>query len=577
MYIQSYQLDSLRNTMTELAYRKMKRFASIDFLRGLAIVMMLFLHVVMDVFSIDEYINKLDEVGAINLLALLIIPYLGGLAGLFLMVSAMGNMVGMRKNLEKGFGTWSIAKKQVVGGLLIVIFAHILEATLGYHGSLGQIMDNLNNLDGIGTEWSVDAWKSNGYHFETIHTIGWCVILNGIVQGYIASKWDLSKDSKKIIKIYWFLVGIVLLMTPLIWELVSTLIPGYPWENSMWRPKIGEAPWYDFIIMFFVNPLAAPVEPVFPYLATSFLGSLIALHMTEPKENFDRSFVKNIFGIGFVMFVVGFIGVVVLLVGLGDFDAAIDLYKTIYDHRKWTSDVGVTGGWFWQWITLNGASLMIVMMAIRVSEYRGSSEKFADITKIFRRFGFVAFTVYIIQWIYFVMHFVVSSVNPNVDAYERMTWVWTWLTLILTIVVFNYLLKLWSKKGYVGSVEWMIVTIANKLTLVKKQIGTKENEKWWQKGMLNVKGGFENPEWVCFDVKNVDEDDKRLLNYFSWFGFIFVPFSIVSLGMVIDIQKNRPSLDVSKYRFLNILSIVFFIIWFLILNVFSLGDFGISL
>ena len=220
---------------------------------------------------------------------------------------------------------------------------------------------------------------------------------------------------------------------------------------------------------------------------------------------------------------------------------------------------------------------MIVMMAIRVSEYRGSSEKFADITKIFRRFGFVAFTVYIIQWIYFVMHFVVSSVNPNVDAYERMTWVWTWLTLILTIVVFNYLLKLWSKKGYVGSVEWMIVTIANKLTLVKKQIGTKENEKWWQKGMLNVKGGFENPEWVCFDVKNVDEDDKRLLNYFSWFGFIFVPFSIVSLGMVIDIQKNRPSLDVSKYRFLNILSIVFFIIWFLILNVFSLGDFGISL
>ena len=80
--------------MGELAYRKMKRFASIDFLRGLAIVMMLLLHVVMDVFAIDEYINKLDQVGAINLLALLIFPYLGGLAGLFLMVSAMGNMVG---------------------------------------------------------------------------------------------------------------------------------------------------------------------------------------------------------------------------------------------------------------------------------------------------------------------------------------------------------------------------------------------------------------------------------------------------------------------------------------------------
>ena len=202
--------------------------------------------------------------GAINLLALLIFPYLGGLAGLFLMVSAMGNMVGMRKNLEKGFGTWSITKKQVVGGFLIVIFAHILEATLGYHGSLGQIMDHLNNLDGMGTEWSVDAWRNNGYHFETIHTIGWCVILNGIVQGYIASKWDIQTDGKKGNKnLLDFLVGIILLMTPVVWELVGRLIQEYPWENSMWRPVIGESPWYDFIIMFFVNPLAAPVEPIF--------------------------------------------------------------------------------------------------------------------------------------------------------------------------------------------------------------------------------------------------------------------------------------------------------------------------
>lgn len=563
--------------MGELEYRKMKRFASIDFLRGLAIVMMLLLHVVMDVFAIDDYINKLDEVGAINLLALLIFPYLGGLAGLFLMVSAMGNMVGMRKNLEKGFDTWSIAKKQVVGGFLIVIFAHILEATLGYHGSLGQIMDHLNNLDGAGTEWSVDAWRSNGYHFETIHTIGWCVIINGIIQGYIASKWDLRNDSKKVIKIYWILAGMVLLMTPFIWKGVSILIPGYPWENSMWKPVIGESPWYDFIIMFFINPLAAPVEPIFPYLATSFLGSLIALHMTEQKKDFDRSFVKKIFGVGLLMFVVGFIGIIVLLVGLGDFDAAIDLYKVIYDHRKWTSDVGVPGGWFWQWITLNGASLMIVMMAIRVSEYRGNTEKFAKITKIFRRFGFVAFTVYIIQWIYFVMHFIVSLINPEVEPYGRMTWFWTWLTLIFTIVVFNYLLKIWSKKGYIGSVEWLIVTIANKLTLVKKQIGSKENEKWWNRGRLNVEGAFDDPEWVVFDVDNVDDDDKRLLNYFSWAGFIFVPFSIVSLGMVIDIEKNRPDLDVYRNKILNVLSISFFIIWFIMLNIFSLGDFGINL
>ena len=138
-------------------------------------------------------------------------------------------------------------------------------------------------------------------------------------------------------------------------------------------------------------------------------------------------------------------------------------------------------------------------------------------------------------------------------------------------------MKIWSKKGYIGSVEWLIVTIANKLTLVKKQIGSKENEKWWNRGRLNVEGAFDDPEWVVFDVDNVDDDDKRLLNYFSWAGFIFVPFSIVSLGMVIDIEKNRPDLDVYRNKILNVLSISFFIIWFIMLNIFSLGDFGINL
>ena len=62
---------------------------------------------------------------------------------------------------------------------------------------------------------------------------------------------------------------------------------------------------------------------------------------------------------------------------------------------------------------------MIVTMAIRVAEYRGTSEKFARLTTFFRRFGFVAFTVYIIQWIYFVMHFTVSSISPDVGPYEK--------------------------------------------------------------------------------------------------------------------------------------------------------------
>ena len=47
--------------------------------------------------------------------------------------------------------------------------------------------------------------------------------------------------------------------------------------------------------------------------------------------------------------------------------------------------------------------------------------------------------------------------------------------------------------------------------------------------------------------------------------------------MVLDIEKNRPEMDVSKNRLLNIISITFFLIWFVALNLISLSDLGVSL
>ena len=74
----------MENSAIETLYRP-KRYASIDFLRGMAILTMLLLHTVMDTFEVDKYVNELSNISSINLLALLIMPYLGGLAGLFLM------------------------------------------------------------------------------------------------------------------------------------------------------------------------------------------------------------------------------------------------------------------------------------------------------------------------------------------------------------------------------------------------------------------------------------------------------------------------------------------------------------
>jgi len=114
----------------------MKRYVSLDFLRGLAIFTMIFLHMLNDILNIDALINNVNNIPLINIVALVVFPYLGGLAGFFLMISAIGNMVSMQKRLQRGNPVKELVIRQVVGGTILLIFAMLTESTIGFLGYL---------------------------------------------------------------------------------------------------------------------------------------------------------------------------------------------------------------------------------------------------------------------------------------------------------------------------------------------------------------------------------------------------------------------------------------------------------
>ncbi len=114
----------------------MRRFASIDFLRGIAIFLMLFLHTILHVLDIDGLLDQINDIPMINIVALIILPFLGGLAGFFLMVSAIGNMISMYRHLQAGRNIKDLAIRQIMGGVLLLIFAMISESMLSIHGAL---------------------------------------------------------------------------------------------------------------------------------------------------------------------------------------------------------------------------------------------------------------------------------------------------------------------------------------------------------------------------------------------------------------------------------------------------------
>ncbi|MFW9999684.1 MAG: hypothetical protein ACFE9Q_16050 [Candidatus Hodarchaeota archaeon] len=572
----------------------MRRFASIDFLRGIAIVLMIFLHTILHVLDIDGLLLQMNDIPLINIVALIILPFLGGLAGFFLMVSAIGNMISMYRHLQAGRNVRDLVIRQIMGGVLLLIFAMIAESILGIHGAFANLTKSLNDL----SAWNWQVILYRGYHFETIHTIAWCIILNGVVQGILSRKGGWT-NPRKLIKIYIILIVVVIALTPLLWWLVDLVIPGYPWaidpntNVDVQYPYLGISEWWKFITHFFLNAIAGREEPIFPYLAVSFMGSIIGIILAQDRETVkkDWSFIpKRTMQIGFILFLVGIIGLIVNLVLIMDelgMTAALNLYKGLAFHRNWVPEnPGIASttlpilGWLFQFLALNGTAICLIMVVVRVVEFRGRGKEFADKTRFFRRFGFVAFTVYNIQWVYFLIHFIVSSFiygQPQAP-YLKLDWAGTFLTMAITFVIFHGILLLWERVKYIGSLEWTMGTIAAQIIPARKVA----DQKWWQTGQLNVEEAFYNAEWLNVIEKDEIRHDRHadsIMTYkLSFFGFLFFPISFITFLIARkSVQTEGENIYNKRAKLISLIGIIFFLVWLILSLFLSLSDLGLSL
>jgi hypothetical protein len=548
----------------------MKRFSSIDFLRGTAIVMMLVLHIIADYLDTDAIFADLPNQGLINMLALAVLPFLGGLAGFFLAVSAIGNMVSMYRQLQAGKPVKELITRQVIGGFILLIFAYLVEGVIGYHGAFGEFLQNLPGPGNPGTlafNWTTVA--SQGYTFETIHTIAWCIILNGVVHGILSAngRW---RNTRFLLTAYVVMAIIVIAVTPLVWNAVAALVPGYPFAQNpltlrpMFKPVVGISPFSEIVAGFFLNLLAAPVEPVFPYLAVSFMGSIIGIVISQPKGSVPRGFFKKSMTLGMVIFVVGIVGVILTILSVYDlavslggdgFMAIVDLYRRISFHRDWYPDYPLNIGanqypvtfpmaWLWQFLSLTGVGLMMIVFVVRMVEYRGWGADFARKTTMVRRFGLVAFTVYNNQFFTWLVSYCLGSLFYGV-AYKRGNWGFTGLTILAVFAVYIGVLLLWERVRFTGTLEWCIGTIGYNLIPGKR--GTaREGKTWWQKGQIDPKESLYDAEWMNVveehDIQRAQLVDSKLAFKFaigSLLSMVFMPVTFATWRLALSAEKTE--------------------------------------
>ena len=490
----------------------MRRFASIDFLRGFAIWLMLLLHVLMRVLDYSwatdpaqaDFFNQMPIIYSILMLLLL---FLGGWCGFFLLISSIGNTISMQKALKRGEPIGKVVFKQFLLGFILLLCAFFIESIGGYSSMLGQAAEGVP----ITLDWAKNLLYRS-FWCETIHAIAYAMIANAFLGGLLAMNRGINKDKRNIL-INLFLAAFVIIIAGLVYNLPMSYggiskVQDFGTIQLLTQPPDGMSV-SEFFIKIFLFPFIGRPEPILPFLATALVGNIIGILMTREKPFWNE--MKTGMASATVL-TLGGLGWAFIMVATGK----QDLFQLFRDAWNIPSLVA----WLPMYFFTLGTQLIAVFLVIRLVEFRGRGEEFANRTKYFRRHGFVALSIYAYQFLDVIPRWILSTfpcvpvptgcttmISSNGALAEHNLWgPWVFLVIVVNFLLWHIVLILWEKINYIGGYEWFINVIAG-IFLKSRRIKSTEGGKtelypWWKPKRLDIKENFYDVEWVNLIEKN---------------------------------------------------------------------------
>jgi hypothetical protein len=461
---------------------KIKRLASLDFQRGLAIWMMVFLHVFNHMYDYS-WVDPADLFTGIPFFLSLFIAfsaYFGNWAGYFILISAIVNAYSTTKKAvlgtdspEKLFG------KQILTALGILIAGYITES-LGYYGYFGRVLRS-------GAVFTRDAWTDpisisfiwrKFFMMEALQSIGWCMLLTSIIHYFLLRKEGANKFKRNII-IYSVLTVLILIASPLMWFWIDNLtcwvVPnpqdvidyGFSGDYHLSWPSSFFQSYNASFFAYLMTVLTGDLYPMFPFLAVSLLGSLMGVVIAMPQPPKRLPLWGALLTLG--LFIAGVVTTILL-----PFDISFE--------RPYM-------GFFF---FLFGGQVGAVVLLFWLIDWRGKGEQFAKnpVVKYFRVWGMLALTIFALQIWSLVPRAIFNFTHPENLMNYRFLRGQEWIVLIfavVTIIFYDLIIWLWAQINFVGSFEWMIINVASLIT-------KKPSKRLKVKYMLN------EIDWMNFEL-----------------------------------------------------------------------------
>ncbi len=537
----------------------MRRFASVDFLRGFAIWLMLLLHEVMRVLDYSWATDPLQadffsQLPIIYAILMLLILFIASWCGFFLLISSIGNMISMYKALKRGDSVGKVVMKQLLLGFLLLLFAFFIESIGGYGGMLGQVVAG-NTIDPM-------KYLYRSFIAETIHAIAYANIITGLLGGLLSINGGIEKVKRNILINVGLAIGVVVITflvynTPMTYGGITTVQEYGTIQSMIHNPVYNPVDYSvsEFFIKIFLLPFLGRPEPLLPYLATALVGNVIGILLVQEKPFWKE--LKIGMAVATAM-VLGGLGGMLFMVANGKQDL-FELFLNAWSIASLTA-------WLPTYIFTLGTQLIAVFLVIRLVEFRGKGEEFANRTKYFRRLGFVALSVYSFQFLDVIPRWILASfpcvptptgcttmITSSGALADKNLWgPWVFLIIVVNFALWQGVLLLWEKINYIGGYEWIINVIAGFFIKSRRVKVTKdgiEKFSWWKPRRLDVKENFYDPEWINIVEKNeIDHENKMeskaalkvtAINMILNALVFFLPITIIGIFTALSSRKTE--------------------------------------
>ncbi len=424
---------------------KAKRLLFLDLMRGFFITYLIFIHGIAQL-----VLHEVTSVGELPSWATYVIsPFIivATWAPLFVMVSGVANTYSLQvqflKNMKEAANIsdvklWDLLKGQLWNSFFVYLFSLINMGFFHYPIGIGGGASRYSTITGSIDQWVVGtplviSWGDPLLLFfsDALALIALSGFITCFTSWIIWRKGGVLKVNRNFV---------ILSAIGVLWVVISPAL--HEWLYPIFMDSLNAGNYLPAILL---KSIIGPSESTFPNVAFAIFGQVfgIALAMQLPK--------KKVLGYGYLM---------------GGIFTAIAIYVFSINPAPALDASAIGSPLAYQNQLLNlGLILILATFLIGFLEYKSPEKriKLAKLTRASRRFGLIALTVFILEGLVSILwKKIFIALLPFVD-FSTINVGWTLLYLVILLLFWYFVVRVWAKFNFKFSFEWILVQIVGRL------------------------------------------------------------------------------------------------------------------